>query len=99
LPRARRWEIDPLPYNEVFIRLSEAERDGFGLPYAVSGLECLRWVALGCDRSAPQLLHEMLPQLKTCIDTLSADDLWIAFRAREGFILNGNGRLGRERGG
>ena len=47
---------------------------------------------------APQLLHEMLPQLKTCIDTLSADDLWIAFRAREGFILNGNGRLGRERG-
>jgi len=55
---------------EVLMRRSEAERDGFGLLSAVSGLERLRWVAMGCDRSAPQLLHEMLPQLKTCIDTL-----------------------------
>ncbi len=57
--------------------------------------------AVGCAGLRPlcsTTLHEMLPQLKTCIDTLSADDLWIAFRAREGFILNGNGRLGRERG-
>jgi hypothetical protein len=80
------------------MRRSEAERNGFGLLSAVSGLERLRWAALGCDRSAPQLLHEMLPQLKTSMDTLSADDLWIACREREDFILNGNGRLGRERG-
>jgi hypothetical protein len=66
---------DPLFTIEVLMRRSEAERDGFGLLSAVSGLERLRWAALGCDRSAPQLLHERLPQLKTSIGTLSTHGL------------------------
>ncbi len=69
-----------------------------GLFEPFSALSRLRWAALGCDRSAPQLLHETLPPLKTGTDTLSAEGLWIACRAREGFILIGNRRLGRERG-
>jgi hypothetical protein len=32
---------------------------------AVSALSALAWVALSCDRSAPQLLHDMLAVLKT----------------------------------
>src|SRR6266540_6819350 len=63
-------------------RRSEAERDGFGLLWAVSGLERLRWAALGCDRSAPQLLHEMLPVLKTSMTRFPRDRLRIVL-ARE----------------
>jgi hypothetical protein len=74
------------PTIEVLRRLSEPDRNGFGLVSAILGLECLRWAALGCDRSAPQLLHEMLPQLKTCID---ARYRRTASGTREGFILSG----------
>jgi len=61
--------------GKVFMRRSEAEREGFGLLWAVSGLERLRWAALGCDRSAPQLLHEMLPVLKTSMTRFPRDRL------------------------
>ncbi len=64
------------------MRRSEAERDGFGLLWAVSGLERLPWAALGCDRSAPQLLHEMLPVLKTSMTRFPRDRLRIVL-ARE----------------
>ena len=43
----------------------EAQRSHFGLFLRFWGLGMLRWTAIGCDRSAPQLLHHMLSDMKT----------------------------------
>jgi hypothetical protein len=49
--------FDPLLTIEVLRRPSEAQRSGFGLFARVGVSGHLRWAAVGCVRSAPQLLH------------------------------------------
>jgi hypothetical protein len=74
----------------VLRRGSEADRDGFGLIAAPSGTERLRWAALGCDRSAPQLLHERLPGLKTVAVRFGRPSDSVSAREGFGFILHGD---------
>jgi hypothetical protein len=58
-------DIDPLPLSDFRRWSGEASGNGLCLSSAILAAKLLRWASLGFDRSAPQLLHDLLSALKT----------------------------------